>query len=394
MTITTTAPTIDATGIHAPTYAEVLDFLQVKYRAIYGQDTYLGADSQDGQLLATFASAINDANSAAVAIYNSFSPATAWGAALSSNVKINGIARAVASYSTADLVLVGQAGTTITNGIAKDANSNLWALPATVIIPPGGSITVTATCKTLGSIAAAAATINQIGTPTRGWQTVTNTDDAAPGAPVELDAALRQRQTVSTALPSLTVLDGIIGAASNLPGVTRLAAHENDTDATDANGLPPHSISLVVEGGDAAAIAQAIAAKKTPGSGTYGTTGIVVQDIYGRPITIRFFRPTDAPITVAVSFKPLAGYTSMTGDAIKQAIADYVNAVAIGGGMSGSVEWADSITAANSVGGGTTFKLTALTLSGPGGAGAPDVALAFNQSASCSPASVTLTPVP
>ncbi|MNY73326.1 hypothetical protein D3C86_2120980 [compost metagenome] len=57
------------------------------------------------------------------------------------------------------------------------------------------------------------------------------------------------------------------------------------------------------------------------------------------------------------------------------------------------MEWADSITAANSVGGGTAFKLTALALTGPGGAGVPDVALAFNQVAACAPAAVTLTVV-
>ncbi|SCB10339.1 baseplate J/gp47 family protein [Cupriavidus alkaliphilus] len=390
MAITTTAPTIDANGITAPTYADVLEYLKAKYRSIYGQDTYLEADSKDGQLLAVFASSINDANAVAVAIYRSFSPATAQNDALSSNVKINGIARHASSYSTVDLLLVGQAGTTITNGIAKDSNGVKWALPASVTIPPAGEITVTATCQTIGAVSAAAGSITQIGTPTQGWQTVTNPAAAAEGAPVESDAALRQRQTVSTALPSLTVLDGIVGAVASLPGVTRWAPYENDTDATDANGIPKHSISLVVEGGDATAIANAIAAKKTPGSGTYGTTSVVVLDVYGRPITIRFFRPSNAAITATVNVKALAGYSTQTGDAIKQAIVDYVNGVAIGGGQSGSVEWADAITAANSVGGGTAFKLTGLTLSGPAGAGAPDVALAFNQAASCTPASITL----
>ena len=88
--------------------------------------------------------------------------------------------------------------------------------------------------------------------------------------------------------------------------------------------------------------------------------------------------------------KALAGYTTQAGAAIQKAVSDYVNAVAIGGGTSGSVEWGDAITAANSVGGGTTFKLSALSLSGPRGAGAPDVALLFNEAASCTPASVTL----
>lgn len=48
------------------------------------------------------------------------------------------------------------------------------------------------------------------------------------------------------------------------------------------------------------------------------------------------------------------------------------------------------LTAANGVGGGVTFKLSGLTLSGPRGAGAPDIALLFNEAASCTPASVTL----
>ncbi|WP_354676744.1 baseplate J/gp47 family protein, partial [Cupriavidus plantarum] len=338
MAITTTAPTIDENGISAPTYAEVFEYLQDRYRGIYGPDTYLEADSQDGQLLAVFASSINDANATAVAIYRSFSPATAQGDALASNVKINGIAKKAASFSTADLLIVGQAGVTISNGIAKDANNNQWTLPATVVIPPGGAITVTATCTALGAITAADGTINQIGTPTRGWQTVSNPDAAAVGAPVESDAALRQRQTVSTALPSLTVLDGIIGAVSNVPGVTRRRAYENDSATTDANGLPPHSISLIVEGGDSTDIANAIARKKTPGSPTYGTTAIVVQDVYGRPITIRFYRPSSAALTVAISLKSLAGYTTATGNAIKQAVSDYINGVDIGGGVSGSVE--------------------------------------------------------
>ncbi|MBR8123216.1 baseplate J/gp47 family protein [Burkholderia multivorans] len=390
MTLTTIAPTIDANGITAPTYADVFAYLQDQYRSIYGADTYLEDDSQDGQLLGVFAKAISDVNSVAIAIYRSFSPATAQDDALSSNVKINGIARKVASYSSADLVVIGQAGATITNGAAKDANGVQWLLPATVTIPPSGTITVTATCATIGDVSARAGTINQIATPALGWQSVTNPADAAEGAPVEKDAVLRQRQTVSTALPSLTVLDGIIGAVANVPGVTRYVAYENDTNATDANGIPSHSISLVVEGGDATAIANAIAAKKTPGSGTYGTTAVIVTDIYGRPITIRFFRPVAAPIAATVTIKALTGYTSQTGQQIQQAVSDYINGVQIGGGLSGSVEWGDALTAANSVGGGITFKLSGLTLTGPRGAGTPDVALLFNEAASCTPANVTL----
>jgi hypothetical protein len=138
------------------------------------------------------------------------------------------------------------------------------------------------------------------------------------------------------------------------------------------------------------AIASAIAAKKTPGTGTYGTTTEIVTDIYGIAHPIRFFRPVAAPITAALTIRALTGYTTMIGDQIKQAIADYVNAVEIGGGLGGSVEWGDAITAANSIGGGVVYKLVSLALSGPGGAGAPDVPLAFNAAADMTPAAVTL----
>ena len=128
--------------------------LQDQYRNIYGADTYLEADSQDGQLLAVFAMAIHDANTAAVQVYNAFSPATASGAALSSNVKINGLARGVATRSSVDLRIVGQGGTTISGGVALDGDRVQWELPASVTIPPAGEITVTALCRKVGAVAA------------------------------------------------------------------------------------------------------------------------------------------------------------------------------------------------------------------------------------------------
>ncbi|MCA7953840.1 baseplate J/gp47 family protein [Burkholderia seminalis] len=390
-TLTTVAPTIDANGITAPTYADIYAYLQAQYQAIYGTDVYIDPDSQDGQLLAVFAKAIADVNSVCIGVYNSFSPSKAVGVGLSSNVKINGIQREAPSYSSADLTLVGQAGTTITSGIAKDGNNNQWALPATVTIPPSGEITVTATCTTIGAIAAPAGTIDQIGTPTRGWQTVVNASDASVGAPVESDAALRTRQTVSTAQPSQTVLDGIVGAVANISGVSQYAAYENDTSVPDSNGLSPHSIALVVEGGDATAIANAIAVKKTPGSGTDGNTSVVVVSSKGIPVTINFYRPTAAGINVAVSISVLPGYTNSIGEAMQQAVSDFVSAVAIGGGAAQCVEWDSCIAAAKSISGASTFKIKSLVLTGPRGAGTPDVALLFNEQAVCTPSQVTIT---
>ena len=131
---------------------------------------------------------------------------------------------------------------------------------------------------------------------------------------METDAELRRRQAISTALPSLTVFEGTLGAVASIPGVTRSRGYENDGGVPDADGIPGHSICMVVEGGDTAAIAEAIAAKKGPGAGTYGTTEALVRDKFGVPNVIKFFRPVETPVYATVTIRPFPGYLSTTGE--------------------------------------------------------------------------------
>lgn len=384
-----TACWIDATGIHAPSYADILAYLKGQYQAIYGSDVYLENDSQDGQLLALFATAINDANAAAISVYQSFSPSTAQGIGLSSVVKINGLARNIPTKSTVDLTLVGVVGTIITNGIVTDSNNNRWFLPANVVIPASGQIVVTADAEFAGAVAATAGSVNQIATPTRGWQSATNQLDAVQGSPIESDAALRRRQALSTMLPSVTAFDGIIGAVSAVAGVTRYQGYENDTDIPDSNGIPSHSLAFVVEGGDATQIASAIASKKTPGAGTFGTTQVTLADAYGIPHTIRFFRPTPVTINVAISIVPLVGYTTTIGNNIVNAIVEYINTSAIGE----TVSYSKLFVPANLTGAeADTFNIKSLQIARNNGTLlSQDVVLAFNEVGSITTNNVQLS---
>lgn len=387
------AAKVTASGISAPDYQTILNTLTGYFQQIYGDDVYLESDSKDGQMLAIYALGIHDANNTAIAVYNSFSPATAQGRGLASNVKINGIAVTPASRSTADVRIVGQVGTLITNGTVRDSNGITWSLPASVVIGIDGTATVTATCQIDGAIVAPAGSITEIGTPTRGWQSVTNPVAATAGRKVETDAELRQRQAKSVAIPSLTVLDGIMGAVATLDGVERYRGYENDTSVEDANGLPPHSISLVVAGGDAAAIAKTIATKKTPGGGTYGTTTISVTDKYGIVHPISFFRPTSVDIFARVEIKALQGYTSAVGEEIRTAVAAYINEIEIGdpvyltrlflpANLNGSADSA-------------TFDITDLQIgTSPSSLAPANVVIGFNAVAACAPANVEVVVVP
>jgi len=391
--MSTIAPVIDANGIQVPPFEDVLAFLQGKYREIYGADVYLENDSQDGQFLGIIATAVNDLNAAIVAAYNSFSPATAQGNGLSSVVKINGISRATPSNSQVNVKLVGQAGTTVNDGAVTDVNGFRWLLPAVVTIPPAGEITVTATCTTAGAIPAAAGTVNQIATPTLGWQTVTNDDPASMGAPVESDAALRRRQETSVALPSKTVLSGILGAVQSLDGVTSAVIYENDTDTTDALGLPEHSIAVVAQGGDSAEIAQAIMRKKTPGTGTYGTTSVDVIDDVGLTHAIKYSVPEDVRTVVKVQLKPLSGYTTQVASDIKAAVAAYINAPSIGQAVFRTRLFMPAQL--NGGIGSATFELVnVLIAEHPAAPAATDVPIAFNELASCQVSDIVIEIVP
>lgn len=373
---------VDATGFHIPDYPTVLQFFKDEYKTIYGNDVYLEADSQDGQWIAVQALAIFDTLQVAQATYNSFSPLTAQSDALSRNVKLNGIRRLSASYSQVDLIVVGQPGTVINNGQAEDTLTQKWNLPSSVTIPVGGEITVTATAAEIGSKTAQANTISKIATPTLGWQTVNNPLAAVSGQPVETDAELRKRQKESTALPSNTVLEGIVGAVSSIAGVKRLKPYENDTDTTDSDDLPAHSISLVVEGGDAQSIGDAIASKKTPGTGTYGSTTVTTHDSYGIPNDINFFRPTSVVIGVEVTVKALAGYNTNYADQIKASVAEMLNELEIGDDVLITKIYGPALLIGSTA--YSTFDITQIRINKNGGSfGSSNIALAFNEIASC-----------
>jgi uncharacterized phage protein gp47/JayE len=326
----TLACTISSTGISAPSFSDILGSLQSSFQSIYGSDIYIEPDSADGQWLAVLAQMVNDGNQADIATYNGYSPAFAQGAALSSQVKINGLRRDASSNSTAVVTLVGQVGTPINNGVVQDTNQNLWNLPASVVIPVSGTIDVTATAQQQGAITAIAGSINEINTPTRGWQSVTNAAPATPGDPVETDAQLRQRQAVSTSLPAQTPLQAIIANVAETPGIGRNKIYENQGSATDSNGLPGHSIAVVAEGGDITTIAQTIEAKKSPGTDTFGTTSVTVNDPAGVPITISFFELTEVGIMVQAKIVPLTGFVSTTFTLITNALVAYLSSFDIG----------------------------------------------------------------
>ena len=335
-------PYVDSTGLHIPTYQDILDDMIDSMKQIYGDDIYLDNSSPDYQLLSIFALKQSDTLQAMAYAYNARSPETAIGASLDSVVKLNGIKRKAASSSTCQVKITGTPFTQILNGAVKDKAGLVWDLPSSVVIDSSGTTSTVATCRTSGVVSALAGDINQIDTPTYGWISVVNEVAAVLGNQQETDAQLRERQTISTANPSQTMLDGTKGAIAALKNVSRYAVYENDTNVgtkTDDNpyALPAHSVTCVVEGGTDEDVAEAIYLHKGIGCYTNGDVEVQYTDQNDYINRIRFFRPVYKDIFVKIVLKKYTGYISTMTVKVREAVYNYLAALTIGSDVSASV---------------------------------------------------------
>lgn len=78
---------------------------------------------------------------------------------------------------------------------------------------------------------------------------------------------------------------------SEVDDTKAVRVYENATDVIDSEGRPPHSIEVLVDGGNDGAIAKAILMKKSGGIYTYGDVRTDVLGKYGDVINIGFNRP-------------------------------------------------------------------------------------------------------
>lgn len=334
------SPYIDETGMHIPTYTDIRDDLITSMKEIFGNDIYIDEDTQDYQQISIFAKKIFDTNALALLVYNNRTVNTAIGIGLDNLCALAGIVRKAATYSTVQLTITGTPSTVITSGQASDQNGEYtWNLPSTVTIPDAGTITVEATCDEAGDIIVAPNTITKILTPVFGWTSVTNNFQGSGGTNQETDSELRARYSLAVSSPSQTVFESIIASVYSVDGVQRIKAYENDTGSTDSLGLPPHSITLVVEGGTDEDVGNEIYYKKTPGCYTNGTTTVNIVSLSGNTTAINFYRPTYKQVYVKVSLKKLSSYNDEYATDIQNAIADYINNLEIAETVYRSVLW-------------------------------------------------------
>ena len=299
--------TIDQNGLTIQTYDEIVAEIEngtadfPGLLAIYGSDINLDPNSPDGQMVGIYAQGKLDVLEQLQQIYNSFDPDKAIGVALNARCAINGVIRYPGTPTIQTVTItVGQALTLpgldtapLAPFTVSDNNGNQFALQTTHAFGGAGSADLVFQSVLIGPISSLPNTITNQVTITAGVTGVNNAAGPSTlGLVEETDYALRIRRQLSVQLPNQGYLQGLISGLVNVTGVTQALVLENNTNTTDANGIPGHSIWCIVAGGANADIANAIYVKRNAGCGMKGTVAVAVTQPDGSTITIYFDRPT------------------------------------------------------------------------------------------------------
>lgn len=191
----------------------------------------------------------------------------------------------------------------LTNNILTISTKNeedTIKISTTNIIVNSVSTPVNFYCDTYGAINPELGSVNTINTTINGWDSVSNIKNIV-GRDAETDIELRQRWSTSVYARASNMLEAIqANVYRRVSGVTSCLVTENNTDTVDENGLLPHSIKIIVEGGDEQQIAETIYQYSCRGIDFNGSIQKMVRDSAGVTHIIKFSRPEEVKIWLKI----------------------------------------------------------------------------------------------
>lgn len=294
------------TGFNPRTLADVVDALNAEFRAAFGTGINLRAPSRLGTMIGIFSERVSEVWDLGAALYAAFDPEQATGPALENLSVLTGTLRKASTPSIArSVVLAGSPGTVIAADPPKvisvqGSPDARFVLVADATIDGDGSAIVDFYGETDGPLPALAGTLTVIETPVAGWESATNPTDAELGTNDETDPELRARRRVELRSQGAAAVEAIRAAVLEVEDVASCTVFENDTDAVNADGMPAHSVEVVVHGGADAEIASAIFRTVAGGIEAHGTTTVDVIDSEGATHAIKFTRPAIVEVYVVI----------------------------------------------------------------------------------------------
>lgn len=189
------------------------------------------------------------------------------------------------------IVSVDEENTYLNIKAEDETSSNALILSENLTTATVGTIITFATVDE-GDILLPNGVITKIIKSVAGLKSVNNVGSYIAGQLAETDTEFRQSYADKIYSRSSRMTESIeSGILDNVQGIKSVKAYENYTNEVDAYGRWPHSVEVVVDGGDKYEIAQQILNTKAGGINTFGDIVVDVPGEYGEDIPIRFNRP-------------------------------------------------------------------------------------------------------
>jgi hypothetical protein len=325
-------------GTIIPDTSTLLTDVQNEFIASFGATINLNGNTPQGLLIAgevlsRAAAALNNAQ-----IANQFNPNLSGGVFLDALLALLGSKRNSQTYTTINVNLTGQPGTSIASGslIQNSVTGDQFQLLSTVTLAPDGTGASVAQAVNPGPVPANAGDLTQIvaSTSVLGWETVINPADAISlGTTTQDDASASNFRLVTLAGQSSGQAEAIITALYLTNGVTSVGYSQNDyTVPLDDRGvtLLPNSIYACVAGGTDIDVANTLDKNKSPGCQYNGSTSVIITEPFSEQIiTVLFDRPMLIYILVRATIRA-DGIVGNPVDSVRQAILNYAQGLLAG----------------------------------------------------------------
>lgn len=321
---------IGVNGIVTQSLPEIISDITADFQNTYGQNINVDSNSPDGQMINILAQIKKDILDLCVQYYNNLDTERVIGIPQQILYKLNNCIIKAYTYSyvyvnvsvsksvnlqglDADIENPDGVGYTVSDG-----NGNRWILAESQTLAVG-THTLNFRAAELGNVTATPNTITIMETVLPGVISVTNpANNYITGATGESDSEFRLRRNQTVSAPSQGFEDALQGQLLNLNNVTEAKVYSNRNNTTQ-NGIPAHTVWVIVEGGASTDIGQAIYANIPPGIPMKGTQSVEVQRPAGTTETVYYDNPTAVSLYVKMDVQWISG--NIDTDYIKSQLA-------------------------------------------------------------------------
>lgn len=320
-----------------PDTSEILKGVQAEWTNIFGSTLNLDPSTPQGRIIELIANNRKQTLELCALMANQINPYYSAGQSLDALASLFGVNRKVGVATSVLCEVHGTAGTIIPSGSkAKTAAGDIFITLQSIYIDNSGDGYGVFYSEEKGNIPCAVGALNEIVTQVVGWQSIRNNVAAVLGSVEENDTDFRQR-IINMRYSGVSLLESVKSALYKVPDIIDFAFYNNASNYPyvwdGVVTIPPHSICVVVYGGDDTNIAKSLFETVTIGCGYAAINATLKREVeityssgnYETVYPIIFNRPQPVNIAckITVARNKYAGENIV--EDIKNAISSWGN---------------------------------------------------------------------